>query len=259
MKHSILILGGGHMGGAMAKRLRAQQHAVTVIEPDAARRANLEAEGIACHAALSPTSAEVVVLAVKPQQFHALAPEVKAAISGGAPLLLSIMAGVPLAALHSITHRAVRVMPNLPATIGESMSVLCAPALDAAARATAESICAAIGKTAWVEDESQLHAVTAISGSGPAYLYALMEAMENAALQHGLDAALARSLVTQTMRGAALLASASPQPASALRAQVTSKGGTTEAALAAFAEGGLEKLVAEAISAAAERSHILSK
>ena len=116
----------------------------------------------------------------------------------------------------------------------------------------------AIGRVAWVEDEEALHAVTAISGSGPAYLFAFMEAMQHAASLHGLSPELARELVTQTMKGAALLASQSPDDAATLRAQVTSKGGTTEAALAAFALGDFTGLVKAVVDAASRRSKALS-
>lgn len=259
MKHSILIIGGGHMGGAMATRWHIRGHTVHVVEPDLARRTALSNHGILCYDQLPELTADVVVLAIKPQQFAALTSAIKHAISHHPSLLVSIMAGVTLAQLHAVSKRAVRVMPNLPATIGESMSVLCAPGIDAHGHALAETLFQSIGKTAWVEEEDQLHAVTALSGSGPAYLYALMEAMAHAAAAQGLDTALARTLITQTMRGAALMADSTHEDAATLRARVTSKGGTTEAALAVLQAGGFEKLVADAVAAAAERSHILSK
>lgn len=260
MNHSVLILGGGNMGGAIARALHAKpEFSVELVEPDAEKRAHFAVLGIPVYAAIADAPAcDALMLAVKPQQFDALTPTIASALAGRTPLALSIMAGISLGALRAISPRAVRAMPNLPATIHESMSVLCAPALDAESRAIAESVFAAIGAVAWVEDEEQLHAVTAISGSGPAYLFALMEAMEEAALAQGLNAALAKKLVLQTVRGSALLADGSEHSASELRAQVTSKGGTTEAALAHISAGQLQAIITSATKAAANRSRELT-
>jgi pyrroline-5-carboxylate reductase len=262
MHHSILIIGGGNMGGAIAKALHAAPDiSVSIIETDETRRNAFSILGIPTFATLSAApKTECYLLAIKPQQFAAFADEMKAALPGASspPLLLSIMAGIPLSALHTISPRAVRVMPNLPAVIHESMSVLCAPALDASTRALAEKLFAHIGATAWVENEIELHAVTAISGSGPAYVFAFMEAMEQAAIAQGLHAALAKKLVAQTLRGAALLADQSPETFATLRQQVTSKGGTTEAALTHLSEGQLQTIITNATAAAAKRSHELA-
>ena len=246
----------------MARRWHAATPgSVHVVESDPSRREALSAEGIACYAMLADApQSDTYLIAIKPQQFADFALEMKNRLSGASPpLILSIMAGITLSQLHPISPRAVRIMPNLPAIIGESMSVACAPALDAPTREYVTTLLARIGSVAWVEDESMLHAVTAISGSGPAYLFTFMEALQQAAIASGLDAALAKKLVTQTMRGAALLADQSTDDAATLRAQVTSKGGTTEAALAAFAAGNLAALVANAVAAAEEKSKALAK
>jgi len=260
MNHSILIIGGGNMGGAIAQALHAvPEFSVSVIESDAERRNAFSILGIPAFAALTQApKADSYLLAIKPQQFANYASEMKTTIGNASPLIISIMAGISLSALHAISPNAVRVMPNLPAIIRESMSVLCAPSLDAASRAIVEKIFATIGAVAWVEDENQLHAVTAISGSGPGYLFAFMEGLLAAATAQGLPPELAKTLVTQTLRGAALLADQSAESPATLRAQVTSKGGTTEAALAVLTQGNLHALITAATTAATNRSKELA-
>jgi pyrroline-5-carboxylate reductase len=259
-QHPIIIIGGGNMGGAIASRWHAAQSGcVHVVEHDAKRRKALGDLGITTHVALehAPLAASYL-LAIKPQQFAGSIAEFKHIMSDREPLLISIMAGVPLSILKKISTRAVRVMPNLPAIIGESMSVACAPGLDTASQKTVTMLFDSIGAIAWVEDEEQLHAVTAISGSGPAYVFAFMEALQHAATDAGLDPELAAHLVAQTLRGAALLAEQSNVGIATLRAQVTSKGGTTEAALKTFTEGKLQALVTRAVKAADARSKSLA-
>ncbi len=257
---SIVILGGGHMGGAMAARWHtAQAGQVTVVEQEATRRAALMAQGIRCVASIDEAPAsDLLVLAVKPQQFQQIKPFVSAHSGRDNAVILSIMAGITLQDLGAIGPSTVRVMPNLPALIGESMSVACGPALSDIERGIVSDALAHIGALAWVEDEAQLHAVTAISGSGPGYVFAFMEALENAAIAQGLPPDLARALVTQTLKGAALLASASPEDAATLRAQVTSPGGTTEAAIATLTQGNFSLLIARAAAAASDRSRELA-
>ncbi len=261
MHQNLILIGGGNMGGAMATRWQHSGAAtVHVVEQDAARRDVLSREGIACYARIEEAPlADLYVLAIKPQQFAAYVPYLRAALGDASPHILSIMAGITLSDLQVLSPYVVRVMPNLPALIGESMSVLCAaPQVAAPAREHIAQLFTHIGAIAWVEEEAQLHTVTAISGSGPAYVFALMEALQHAALAQGLHAALAQKLVTQTVRGAALLADQSPENAATLRAQVTSKGGTTEAALNCLAQGGLTTLVERAVAAAQQRSEELS-
>lgn len=261
MKHPILILGGGNMGGALARCWQAARIApVVVVEQDAARRAVLAAEGITCHAALedAPRACAALVLAIKPQQFVPMQQMLTQWV-GKETLLVSIMAGIPLADLQQVAAQAVRVMPNLPALIGESMSVAYASALQERQHAFVTLLFEAVGKIAWVEEEAQLHAVTAISGSGPGYVFAFMEALEAAAMHLGLAPELARMLVAQTLRGAALLADQSSDNTATLRRNVTSPGGTTQAALAVFSEKHLARLVEEATVAAARRSQELAE
>jgi pyrroline-5-carboxylate reductase len=256
MTQSILIIGGGNMGGAMATRWHATgRYEIHVVDTNASRRDALAKAGIARYATLAEApAADTVVLAIKPQQFHEQRDAWTRDLTARAPLLISIMAGVALVDLQTISPRAVRVMPNLPALIGESMSVLCAPALDEKTRRDVGELFTAIGAVAWLDDEQQMHAATAISGSGPAYLFALMEALQKAATAHGLSPKLARTLVTQTMRGAALLAAGAHDDAATLRAQVTSKGGITQAALEPFAASDFEGMIARVVAAAIARS-----
>ena len=260
MNHSILIIGGGNMGGAIARALHAtQEFSVSIIETNETARLGFSNLGIPTFAALADApKADNYLLAIKPQQFTSYVNEMKTTISDASPLIISIMAGISLSALHAISPNAVRVMPNLPAMIRESMSVLCAPALDAPSRAVAVTIFATIGAVAWVEEEEQLHAVTAISGSGPGYIFAFMESLVAAAIAQGLSPELANTLVTQTLRGAALLADQSAESPATLRAQVTSKGGTTEAALAMLTHGNLQALITAATTAATNRSKELA-
>lgn len=258
-QNTIILIGGGNMGGAMAARWKGA-YKLHVIERDEARRAALAAEGLNCHATLAEApAASTYILAIKPQQFADYIAELKPVVAEHDALLVSIMAGIPLKDLNAVTPHAVRVMPNLAALIGESMSVLCAPDLDAPSRARSEQLFSAIGAVAWVNDEQQLHAVTGISGSGPAYLFALMEALEAAAVRQGIAPELARKLVNATVRGAALLADASVDGPAALRQQVTSKGGTTEAALQVFTNHDLKGVVDSAVDAAVLRSKELAK
>ena len=260
-QHSIILIGGGNMGGAIALRWQAAQPgSVHVVESNPERRTALHEAGITTHAALEDAPlADAYLLAIKPQQFAENAAALKHRMSEREPLLISIMAGVPLSELQAITPNAVRVMPNLPALIGESMSVLCAPALAANQRQQLTDLFAHIGAVAWVEDEAQLHAVTAISGSGPGYVFAFMEALQAASVAHGLSPELSRLLVAQTLRGSALLAAESEETFATLRAQVSSKGGTTEAALKSFAHHDLNGMVNQGVEAAAKRSAELAK
>jgi len=258
--HPILIIGGGHMGGSLATRWHVAGYGpVHVVEQSDTRRVELAALGMACYLTLAeaPKNPAMVVLAIKPQQFEAFAPALKAHIHSES-LLVSIMAGVSLTQLSDIAP-AVRIMPNLPATVGEGMSVGCAPNLPMVQRTMIADLFAVIGKFVWVDDEDAMHAVTAISGSGPAYVFALMEALERAAAKQGLSPELARLLVTQTVRGAALLADTSADDAATLRRNVTSPGGTTEAALEQFEKHAFLLLVEEAVKAATDRSRQLAQ
>jgi pyrroline-5-carboxylate reductase len=201
--------------------------------------------------------AEVVILAVKPQHMRAVATGLAPSLSGP-PLLISVAAGIPHAALARWLGPQiplVRAMPNRPALNGFGATGLFAPAgVGAANRALAETIMAAVSATVWVEHESQMDTVTALSGSGPAYFFLFMEALEAAAHERGLPRDVAHQLTLETAFGAAQMARHSPQSLAALREQVTSKGGTTAAALDVLDAAGLRAIVAHAVAAAERRS-----
>lgn len=252
----IIVLGGGNMGGALAVRWHKTSIApVHVIERNPVRIRTLRAHGLMVHTELeaAPAAASAFVLAIKPQQFA----DVKADIAeapAAQSLLISIMAGISLSMLSTCSQRVVRVMPNLPVMVGAGMNVACAPGLEQHARLYVTELFDAVGKCRWVNDEVQLQTATAISGSGPGYLLAFMEALEKAAIQHGLDAETARHLVMHTVQGTGLLAVESAESLSALRKQVTSPAGTTAAALDEFHKFGMERMVEQAVSAAIARS-----
>jgi pyrroline-5-carboxylate reductase len=202
--------------------------------------------------------AEVVVLAVKPQQMRTVALQLAPHLAVSKPLVVSIAAGIPHAALSrwfGPQVPVVRTMPNRPAFNGFGATGLYAPGSVAAAyRALAETIMAAVSATVWVEHESQMDTVTALSGSGPAYFFLFMEALEAAAHERGLPLDVAHKLTVETAFGAAQMARQSDQPLSTLREQVTSKGGTTAAALEVLDAAGLRVIVAHAVAAADRRS-----
>lgn len=261
---SIAFIGGGNMAAAIVGGLvragRAPQ-TIVVVEPDAAARARLAAQhGVRTLAGADAAlgAASVVVWAVKPQVFAAAAAPCAAQVRGA--LQLSVMAGVRSAAIARATGAAavVRAMPNTPALIGQGISALWASAaVSAAQRAAAERVLAPTGRTTWVAAEADLDAVTALSGSGPAYVYYLVEAMEAAAVGQGLPLAQARELALATVAGAAALALQSGEPPALLRERVTSKGGTTHAAIAALDADGVRAALVRAIDAAHRRAQAL--
>src|SRR5699024_4852776 len=206
---------------------------------------------------------DVWLLAVKPQVMAAVARGLAQIIGDHRPLTISIAAGVPLAALRAwlaVDLPLVRCMPNTPALIGCGATGLYADdSVSAAQKRSADDILATAGTTDWVTSETLLDAVTATSGSGPAYYFAFMEAMQAAAEAQGLDADSARTLVLQTALGAARMALESGDDPATLRRKVTSPGGTTEQALNRFAEGELQALVAAAMRATAERADSLAR
>jgi len=197
----------------------------------------------------------VLVLAVKPQQMQAACQSLRPFVAG--QLVISIAAGMRLADISRWLgghERLVRVMPNTPALIGSGVTGLYAlPGVSEAERLGAERIMHAVGSTVWVNDEAQIDAVTAISGSGPAYVFLFIEALQQAAAELGFSPKQVRQLSIETVLGAAKLAERSEEPASALRERVTSKGGTTEAALRVMTERGLKEAVIAGIKAAKER------
>ncbi|MDO6386026.1 pyrroline-5-carboxylate reductase [Uliginosibacterium sp. 31-12] len=263
----ITFLGGGNMASALIGGLLKQGFSATdiqVVELYEAARERLQQDfGVRAVAALDDAAqaCEVLVLAVKPQQMReALAP-----VAGklANQLVVSIAAGLRLADIgrwlggHSLL---VRAMPNTPALIGQGMTGLFADAsVSAAQRAAVDRIMAAVGSSVWVEEEALIDAVTALSGSGPAYVFHFIEALEAAGEKLGLSAETARQLAIQTLVGASALAAASPEAPAVLRERVTSKGGTTEAALKSFAADGFLPMVERALTAAAARGHELGE
>ncbi|MDE3087600.1 MAG: pyrroline-5-carboxylate reductase [Acidobacteriota bacterium] len=249
------------MGGALVRGLLAAgwaPDALAVAETDAGRRRALEAlvPGVAVGAA--PVAADGAVVAVKPQVAE---PACRALANAAVPRWLSIMAGVPLARLEAWAGPAVavvRAMPNTPALVGAGITAV-APGTRAgeAELAWAAEVLGAVGEVVRVTEED-LDAVTAVSGSGPAYVFLLAEAMAEAGEAAGLEPELARRLARSTVAGAGRLLAGPEADPRALRAQVTSPGGTTEAAVGAFEEGGLRALVATAVQAAAARSRALA-
>ncbi|WP_137923260.1 pyrroline-5-carboxylate reductase [Cupriavidus sp. 2SB] len=254
------FLGGGNMASALIGGLVARgvpAGSIRVVDPsEDARKRLAQAPGV--HALAAPDAAfgasDVIVLAVKPQQFRdALAP-LEALL--GDSLIISVAAGIRLQDMARWLGRTrlVRAMPNTPALAGMGMTGLAAaPGLSEADRAVASAVAEAVGQCVWVDNDDQIDAVTAISGSGPAYVFYFVEAMERAAMEMGLSAEQGRQLAVETFRGAAALAAESPEPVSLLRERVTSKGGTTYAALTAMDASGMKEAFVKAMHAAAER------
>jgi pyrroline-5-carboxylate reductase len=259
--HKVSFIGGGNMAAAIVGGLIAsgtQPTDIEVVEINADARANLAARfGIVTHTDLSQARLHgLVVLAVKPQTL----PEVAAALAPrlAGQLVVSIAAGVRVADLSRWLgghQRIVRAMPNTPALVQAGITGLFAPAAVAQeSRSQAEAVLRAVGRVVWVEDESQLDAVTAVSGSGPAYVFYCIEALEAAAVSQGLAPETARQLALQTFFGAAKLALESGEEPAVLRQRVTSRGGTTERGIAALEVAGVRQAVAQAVEAASRRS-----
>ena len=260
----IAFIGGGNMASAIVGGLRASGRpgeSIVVVEPGDAQRGKLAREfGVRTLAAADTSLADagLVVWAVKPQLFGAAAapcvPHVKTALQ------LSVMAGIRSDAIAraSGSERVVRAMPNTPALIGQGISGLYArTAVGAAERAQVEAVLAPTGQTLWVEHEEDLDAVTALSGSGPAYVFYFVEAMIAAAQQMGLSAQQGKQLALATFAGATQLAANSDEPPEVLRERVTSKGGTTHAALTALEAAGVKQHFMRALAAAQQRAREL--
>jgi len=265
MPDLIVFIGGGQMAGSLIGGLRAAGHPashIRVAEPEAARAQALARDFGVEVVAPNPAAgrgAAALVLAVKPQQ-------VERATAGLAldpdTTVISIAAGVRIAALQrwlGQSRAIVRCMPNTPALMRAGVTALFAPAgTPAAARALAEKILGAAGVTCWVDDEAKLDAVTALSGSGPAYYFLLTEVLREAGQALGLDAATAKLLAGRTFTGAARMAEGG-EDVTELRANVTSKGGTTEAAVAHLESHGLRQLFTDALRAAQKRARELGE
>lgn len=261
---SIVFVGGGNMASAIISGLLKQGRpagTLQVVEPNDVQRAKLREEfGVQCLPSADPglAAAELVVWAVKPQSFLAAAAPCDSILSNA--LHLSVMAGIRSDAIARAvgTRRVVRAMPNTPALIGQGIAGLYASAeVTSAERIWVQDVLAATGATLWVEREADLDAVTALSGSGPAYVFYFVEAMVQAAQEMGLSAAQGRALALATFAGATALAQASPEPVSALRERVTSKGGTTHAALLSLEANAVKAAFVTALKAAQHRAREL--
>jgi len=263
----ITFIGGGNMAAALISGLRKRGFsaaAIQVVEPDEEARERLtEAFGVRCAPTIDAAAlhCHVLILAVKPQQM-------KDAVSPAAgkltdQLVVSIAAGLRMDDIGRWLGgygRLVRAMPNTPALVGAGVTGLCAaPEVDQPGRDVATKILGAVGQTLWIEDEALMDVVTALSGSGPAYVFYFLEALEQVGTELGLSPKTARELAIETFAGAARLAASSEEPLAALRARVTSKGGTTAAAIEAFDSAGVGVGISQGVIAAARRGGELSR
>lgn len=264
---ALVLVGCGQMGSAMLRGWLARGAAsrFLVVEPAGAPAALNDATGVTWHRAADDLPSgllpDAVVFAVKPQLIDAVLPAYRRWVRPQT-LFLSIAAGTTIAGIarHLGAAAIVRCMPNTPAAIGRAITVACPnPRVTAAQRQLCAALLAAIGESTWVEDEALMDAVTAVSGSGPAYVFLLIEALAEAGVRVGLPAELALRLARATVAGAGELARLSSDPPARLRENVTSPGGTTRAALdVLMAEDGLPQLLERAVAAATARSRELA-
>lgn len=262
----IAFIGGGNMATALIAGLAGQltgAGSLHVVDPNLDALARLAGQyGVSTAASIDVQvgAADVVVLAVKPQQMREVALALQPLL-GAQPLVLSIAAGIRIADLSRWLGgytRIVRAMPNTPALIAMGITGMVAGLdVDEAQRSAADQVMRAVGQTVWLKDESLIDPVTAVSGSGPAYVFYFLEAMQQAALEMGLDAEQGRQLALATFTGAAQLAAQSGDPVEVLRQRVTSKGGTTHAAIASMEAAGVKEAIVAAMKAAAERGREL--
>jgi len=266
---TLAFIGCGNMAASLITGLVADGYDPTKImasDPDSEKLAHIS-NLCGIHHSTDNTKAvefaQVLVMAVKPQALEQVANSIAPAVQTSRPLIISIAAGVLEKDLEEWLGgdlALVRTMPNTPAMIKAGATVLHAnPRVSTNQKDLAETVLRAVGLTLWVESESMIDAVTALSGSGPAYFFLVMEAMESAAVELGLPAETARLLTLQTALGASRMAMESSDIPATLRERVTSPGGTTEAALQAFEDGGLRELFVQALSKARDRSIELSK
>ncbi|WP_230405276.1 pyrroline-5-carboxylate reductase [Undibacterium rugosum] len=261
-KLKIAFIGGGNMAAALmggiipAVALASDVHVVDVSQLSLTRLEGEYGVSTALQADQKVADADVIVLAVKPQQMRDVIQSLQPFLTK--QLLISIAAGIRAADmsrwLNSYPH-IVRSMPNTPAMVGKGITGLYALAgVTQDQKQIAETILSAVGMTSWFEDEAQIDAVTAISGSGPAYVFYFIEALEQAALELGFSAAQASQFAIATFEGAASLALHADEPVATLREKVTSKGGTTFAAVSSMQEAGIQAAIVRATIAAAQRA-----
>jgi pyrroline-5-carboxylate reductase len=269
LANQLTILGGGNMGRALIGgmlRCGTRPEHISVGESFAPARDALSADfGIraASDNAAAVEAASVVVVAVKPQVAGSVLAALQPILQRTRPLVISIAAGIRVAALESWCGAGVpvvRAMPNRPALVGAGATGLFAPAsISSAHREIAAKVMQAVGEVIWVSTEDHLDVVTALSGSGPAYFFLLAELLMQGAIDLGLDPSAARRLATATLHGAGQLANAGDGDLAQMRAEVTSKGGTTEAAVTSLESADLRGIVARALEAATHRSRQLAE
>lgn len=266
---NISFIGAGNMARSLISGLLADGRdpaTIWISDRNDDQRLQLEQQ-FQLHATASNIEAannsDIVILAVKPQVMQEVCIELRDSVQQKKPLLISIAAGIREEDINRWLGgdvAIVRAMPNTPALIQTGATALYAnKQVSAAQRNSAETILRAVGLTLWIKDEVMMHAVTALSGSGPAYFFLFIEAMEEAARNLGLTDETARLLALQTAFGATKMALESDENCATLRQRVTSPGGTTEQAIRAFEAGGLRQLVATALNAAANRSNELAE
>jgi pyrroline-5-carboxylate reductase len=263
------FIGAGNMARCLAGGLLADgydRNAILLSDPSPDRRSELAAAlglSVLEDNELVARKADVLVFAVKPQVMCAVAEGLRAAVQQRRPLVVSIAAGIRSTDLDRWLGgnlAVVRVMPNTPALVGAGAAGLCAnPRVTEAQRNRAEGILRAVGVTVWVDDEALMDAVTAVSGSGPAYFFLAIEALEHAAVKSGIEPRAARLLAVQTAFGAAKMALESNEDPGVLRSRVTSPGGTTERALRVFHDGDFVGLFDRAVKAALDRGRELAE
>ncbi len=264
----ITFIGGGNMGRALISGLLSngfKSNQLSVVEANASTGFKLQEDfGVQIISTLDEIAFDfsknnLVVMAIKPQDFNIVAKTLSAKLTHAnapGPLILSIAAGIRLKDMNRwLNHeRCIRAMPNTPALIGKGITGLFADtAVNEADRKLAQTICSAVGQTVWVQEEKLMDAVTAVSGSGPAYVFAFLEAMQSSGEKLGLDADTARKLAYATLEGATQLAHNSDEHAGVLRERVTSKGGTTAAALDVLKQHDWHGILENAIDAASQR------
>jgi pyrroline-5-carboxylate reductase len=263
MPSTLSFIGGGNMarsliGGLIARGWESNQ--IIVADPVASQLDLLKNQyGVrtAKDNAEATQSADILILAIKPQEMRTVTQQLSATLKANSPLIISVAAGIRASDIQrwAAGVPVVRCMPNRPALQGCGMTALYATAdVDANGRRTAEQILGAVGSTLWLDQESHMDAVTAVSGSGPAYFFLLIEMMEQAGIQLGLSPEISRKLATETAYGSGLMAREASESPATLRQQVTSKGGTTEAALKHLEECGVRKIFTDALTAASQRS-----
>ena len=259
---SLTFIGGGNMAAALIAGLAGQLTEganITVVDPNPAQLARLsDSFGVRAIERLDAAAAasDIIVLAVKPQQMQEVAAGLRPLLAGQ-PLVLSIAAGIRAADLSRWLGgygAIVRCMPNTPALIGQGVTGMVAMAgVSDEHRNAADSVMRAVGQTVWLDEESKIDAVTAVSGSGPAYVFYFIEAMQQAAAELGLSAEQGTQLALATFTGASQLAARSADEVAVLRERVTSKGGTTYAALQSMEGAGVKQAIVAAVKAAAAR------